>query len=205
MRRLSGRSPEVTAAVLAAVGLVAPAMLVFGVLIAGCGAGSSTVSEDQLREARKAGEEAAHERDRVDSLQRQVRNLRHQVRQAPPREGPSGSADAPRAEAASQTARAFHVASGNVSCEMSAGRAVCTVEPTQQSFVLEGGEAARVESVTILPPGVGELVPYGSTVTAGSISCEIPPSNVPHGITCVDTSSGHGFEASRVANRQKLY
>jgi hypothetical protein len=42
-------------------------------------------------------------------------------------------------------------------------------------------------------------------VSAGSISCEVPPSDVPRGVTCVDIGTGHGFEASRIASREKAY
>ena len=43
----------------------------------------------------------------------------------------------------------------------------------------------------------------GSTVTVGSVTCEVPPENVARGIACA--KGGHGFEASRVASRQKVY
>jgi hypothetical protein len=103
------------------------------------------------------------------------------------------------------TSREFHVASGNVSCAVQADRATCTVEPIAESFVLAGGEEAYSEPASVLPLDLGEVVPYGSTVTVGTVTCEIPPSNVPSGIVCIDSSTGHGFEASRVASRQKVY
>jgi hypothetical protein len=186
--------------------IVAWAALALVVALVGCGGGSSTPSEDQLREAKKAGEEAAHEHDRVTGLQKQVRSLRHQVRHgSQARPSPSTPADVPSTEASSGVLRSFHVASNGVSCEIREDGALCTVESTGQTFAFEDGEPAQIESVTTLPPGLGELVPYGSAVAAGSISCEIPPSNVPRGITCVDSASGHGFEASRVSGRQSAY
>jgi hypothetical protein len=191
--------------------IAALALLLLAAALAGCSGGSSTVAEGQLREARKEGEEAARQRDRLDDLQKQVRSLRHQVRHATrekePHSSPPSSSppDAPPAEPASQAVRAFHVASENVSCEILEDGAVCTVEPIGQSFSFSEGQPAGTESAATLPRGLGELVPYGSTVSAGSISCEIPPSSVPRGVTCLDASSGHGFEASRVPSRQDVY
>jgi len=62
-----------------------------------------------------------------------------------------------------------------------------------------------MESGSALPRGFGELADYGSTVSAGSITCTIPASAEPRGIACVDTGSGHGFEASSVSSRQEAY
>jgi hypothetical protein len=42
-------------------------------------------------------------------------------------------------------------------------------------------------------------------VSEGSITCTIPHSSEPHGIICTDSSSGHGFEASREPERQHVY
>lgn len=182
------------------------------ITLTSCGGGSggsSTAAESQLQAARKAGEEAAHEKDRVNGLQKQVGKLRHQVQHGSSSVSSGGKATTvgppPPAEQSEEVLRTFHVASGNVSCEVLADGAICTVEPISQTFAFQGGEPARTESSAVLPKDLGELVPYGSTVAVGSVSCEIPPSNVPHGITCGDSSSGHGFEASRVPARQSVY
>lgn len=184
-------------------------------LVTGCGGGgsseSSTVSEGALRAARKAGEIAAHERDRVNGLQRQVRILRHQVRHGSPTDahssgaGTVSSSPSEASGASEEATREFHVASGNVSCQVRADGASCTVEPIQETFAFSGGEAAWTEPAAELPVDLGELVPYGSTVVVGTVSCEVPPSDVARGVTCADSASGHGFEASRVAARQKAY
>lgn len=178
--------------------------------LTGCGggSGSSTVAESQLRAAKKAGEEAAHEKDRVNNLQKQVKQLRHQVHHAP-----SAGSSAPAvntsttdsSQSGGEVLRSFHVASGNISCEIVVDGATCTVEPIAQTFTFGGGESAYTESGTVLPEDLGEVAPYGSTVSAGSVSCEIPPTSVPRGIVCGDSSSGHGFEASRVPERQSVY
>jgi hypothetical protein len=101
--------------------------------------------------------------------------------------------------------RSFHAPSGNVSCEVFTSGATCTVESSGETFVLEADSPARVESAAVLSPGLGEVVEYGHTVGDGSITCEVPPSDVPRGVTCVDQSDGHGFEASRDASRQEVH
>lgn len=190
---------------LALIGLAA-----LSILLIGCGGGSSStpVAQAQIREAKKAGEEAAHERDRVNSLQKQIHKLHHQVQRSASTQSGShetSTSGAPATEQSDEVLRAFHVASGNVSCEVLVDGATCTVEPIAQTFAFAGGEPARIEPSAVLPKDLGEVVPYGSTVAVGSVSCEIPPSNVPRGIVCSDAGSGHGFEASRVAARQSVY
>ncbi|HTR75082.1 MAG TPA: hypothetical protein VMH33_07460 [Solirubrobacterales bacterium] len=186
-------------------------------VLGGCGGGGSSsttasASQAQIREAKKAGEEAAHEKDRVNSLEKQVRKLRHQVRhkQSAPILSAEGKASEPAVaqpnpEPSDSEVREFHVESGNVSCQVRSDGAICTVEPISQTFSFAGGGAAGTESGSVLPLDLGEVVPYGSTVAVGSVSCEIPPTNVPSGIVCSDADTGHGFEASRVASRQKVY
>jgi hypothetical protein len=188
-------------------------------LLAGCGgsSGGSTVSRasaPELRAAQIRGEEAAKERDRVAGLQRQVRSIRRRLRHHDARHEPASSAAVATGGSTPQAAapvvsegpvRSFHAPSGNVSCEVLTDGATCTVASVGLTFVLESGSAARVEAGAALPSGLGELMDYGSTVSAGSITCEVPPSDVPRGITCVDLSDGHGFEASRDSSRQKAY
>jgi hypothetical protein len=187
-------------------------------VLAGCGTGggatstTASASQTQIREARRAGEEAAHEKDRVNSLEKQMRRLRHQVRhkQSPSAASTDGKAPQPAVvqpdpEPSNSEIREFHVESGNVSCQVRADAATCTVEPISQTFSFAGGGAAGTESRSALPVDLGEVVPYGTTVAVGPVSCEIPPTNVPSGIVCTDAETGHGFEASRVASRQKVY
>jgi hypothetical protein len=184
--------------------------------LGGCGGGGSsssgTSAQAQIKEARKVGEESAREKDRVDSLEKQMRKLRHQVRHKHAASDAGGNAEAPTqgvAQPAPETldteVREFHVASGNVSCQVRADGATCTVEPISQTFSFVDGGPAATDTGSALPLDLGEVVPYGTTIAVGSVSCEVPASNVPQGIVCVDAGSGHGFEASRVASRQKVY
>jgi hypothetical protein len=101
--------------------------------------------------------------------------------------------------------RSFHAPSGNVSCQVLPSEATCSVASINESFVLPAGESGRIEQGLRLPAGSGGLAPYGSTVAVGSVVCEVPPSDVPRGISCYDSHSGHGFEASRIVGRQKTY
>jgi hypothetical protein len=197
--------------------LAVAALTILSLLLMGCGGGGSSsttasASQAQIREARKVGEEAAHEKDRVNSLEKQVTKLRHQVRHKQSASAPSTEGEAsepavvqPDPEPSDSEVREFHVESGNVSCQVRSDGAICTVEPISQTFSFAGGGAAGTESGSVLPLDLGEVVPYGSTVAVGTVSCEIPPTNVPSGIVCSDAETGHGFEASRVASRQKVY
>jgi hypothetical protein len=99
--------------------------------------------------------------------------------------------------------RTFHVGQGNVSCRVDGEGAACAVATLGDTFVLPpSGEAYREPGLQ-LGRGEGERVAYGSTITVGSVTCDVPPENVARGITCA--KGGHGFEASRVASRQKVY
>jgi hypothetical protein len=207
-----GRRGRPIGVVLVAVGVC----LAGTMLLAGCGGGSgggstaSTVAADQLQEARQQGEAKAEERDRVAALQRQVRTIKRRLRHHPAHQAAAPAAAVAGTSEASPPAaegpiRSFHAPSGNVSCEVFSDGATCTVDSIGESFVLEAGATGRIESAAVLPRDLGELVEYGNTVTAGSITCEVPPSDVPRGITCVDQSDGHGFEASRIPSRQAAY
>ncbi len=184
--------------VIAALGLIA---------LSGCGGSSSSgASQAQIEAARREGETAAHEKDRIDSLQKQVRNLKRHARHgqaAVVSEPASQGGEDPVSGAA--VLRTFHAPSGNVSCEVLENGALCTVDSIDTTFAFEGGNTAHIESGAVLPRGAGQLVPYGNTVSVGVVTCTVPLSSEARGVTCVDEASGHGFEASRVSERQKAY
>jgi hypothetical protein len=113
-------------------------------------------------------------------------------------------APAPEGEAA-VVLRSFHAPSGNVSCEILSNGALCSVDSTAETFSFSDGETAREESGSTLSRSSGGLAPYGTTVSAGSVTCTIPQSNEPRVIVCADSESGHGFEACRVGSRQSVY
>jgi hypothetical protein len=99
--------------------------------------------------------------------------------------------------------RSFHAGTGNVSCVIDADSAACAVATLGETFVLPASGAAFLEPGLRLGRGAGERVAYGTSVSVGSVVCDIPPENVARGITC--TKGAHGFEASRVPSRQKLF
>lgn len=186
---------------------VALAASLFALLVAGCGGSSSDgPSEARLEAAKKEGEEAAHERDRVDSLQRQVNRLKRQAKRGAPVSADHAGAQSvvvPESEPAA--VRTFHAPSGNVSCEISAHGALCSVNSTAETFSFANGQPAEITPGVALADGVGELASYGAVVSSRSIACRVPESDEPHGIICEDVDSGHGFEASRVSSRQRAY
>lgn len=183
------------------------AALLIALTVAGCGGSDSEgSSEAQLRAAEKQGEEAAHERDRIDSLQKQVNRLNRQAKHgepAIPSQAGAQSVAAPESESA--TVRIFHAPSGNVTCEISADGALCSVGSIAETFSFDNGQPAQITAGTALADGAGEPVSYGAVLSRGSIACRIPESDEPHGIICEDIGSGHGFEASRVSSRQRAY
>jgi len=193
------------------VAVVALCSMVGLMTIDGCGsADSNTPSAEQLESARREGEETAREKARIKRLSRQVHHLQREVHRqghpAAPVSDQSSAGAAPSQESIdSSVLRSFHAPSGNVSCEILSDGALCSVASIDETFAFSNGEEAHVESGTPLPRDAGELAPYGSTISAGSITCSVPQSNEPRGITCSDGESGHGFEASRVTDRQHVY
>lgn len=177
--------------------------------VSGCGSSDSGGSSDQeLEAAKREGEETAREKAQLGHLQHQVRHLQREVHRQGhtvviERDPGAGATESPGA--ASSVLRTFHAPSGNVSCEILSGGALCSVESIDETFSFSNGEEARAESGVALSRGSGEFAPYGSTVSAGSVTCSIPQSDEPRGITCSDDESGHGFEASRIPDRQNVY
>jgi hypothetical protein len=176
-------------------------------LLAGCGAsGADSPSEAELARARSEGERVAGERARVDELEEEVRSLKRQARR--PRAELSGPMSQPPdlpEEGVPQLLRSFHAPSGNVSCAITGDGAFCTVDSIGTTFRVEGDSPGQIESGATLPQGFGELAGYGSSVSAGPITCTVPAAAEPRGIVCTNSNSGHGFEASRVGGRQKAF
>jgi ribosomal protein L40E len=102
-------------------------------------------------------------------------------------------------------ATVFHVPSGHVTCEVTYDSARCTVSPTRETFVLPNNTVAYTQPGQALSPQSATLVEYGDSVTAGVVTCHVPRSNEHHGISCENTSTGHGFEASQVGPRTRLF
>ncbi len=107
---------------------------------------------------------------------------------------------------ADEAERAFFAPSGNVSCAIQGDGARCSVATANLTFVLPpGGGAAFTVQELQLSRASGYEAPFGSEESNGAVVCSIPPSDVPSGITCRDSATGHGFEASRVPSRRKTF
>ena len=189
--------------------LIAGCMLAPAFAAGGCGGSSSDGSSRQeLEAARSEGEAAAREKAKLGRLQHQVHRLQREVHRRGHtivvERGPEPASGEP-ARINSGVLRAFHAPSGNVSCEILSDGATCSVASIDETFAFSDGQEGRIESGAELARGGGELAPYGSTVSVGSITCSIPQSDEPRGIACSDSESGHGFEASRVPDRQSVY
>ena len=102
-------------------------------------------------------------------------------------------------------ARTFQSPSGNITCAIVADGAQCSVVSASLTFVLPAGGPAYTTPGLSVPQGSGPVAPYGTTQTAGAVTCVIPPSSSPAGITCRSQNTGHGFQASRVTERQEVY
>jgi hypothetical protein len=120
--------------------------------------------------------------------------------------GPStGTSSTPKAPVTT-TSQSFYAPDGNISCSLQGEGAQCSVASADRTFVIpRGGGSAYTVSGLSVPLGAGSEAPFGTERSDGVIVCDIPPEDVPAGVTCRDTTSGHGFEASRVASRQAVY
>ena len=112
-------------------------------------------------------------------------------------------ATVPTAPAPAPT-RTFHTPSGNVSCAIGTTGVACSVASVQTTFGLVLGRPGTIAPGAEVGRAAGELVAWGSTVTVGAISCNIPRETQRLGVVCFD-DTGHGFEASRVPARRKAY
>lgn len=181
--------------------------------LVGCGGSGSDDSsvQQQIEQARQQGAAVAHRQERIAELQKRVRHLERESGGGESQPESSASrqpAPAPVETSPASTSgavRTFHAPSGTVSCSILAEGALCAVSSIDETFVFDHGSAAAVEPGAALPRRAGELAPYGSTVSEGGISCVVPQSDEARGIVCTDSSTGHGFEASRVASRQSTY
>ncbi len=109
-------------------------------------------------------------------------------------------------EASVAPALTFYAPTGNVSCEIEEGAVRCSVASAGVTLELPAGAAQGLIVAGLeVTRGAGVAAGYGTTESSGSVICEIPPQSVPRGITCTDTNTGHGFEASRDSDRRKVF
>lgn len=183
------------------------ATLAAAAALAGCGGSDQPdpeAVEQRIDRERADAAADARQEQRLEDLEDEVKRLRRARARA---QRAATATISPATSAGSTSAsRTFHAPSGNVSCRVDGDSASCTVAAIAATFVIpaSGGEA-YVQDGAALPRSSGEPVDWDSTVTVGSVTCRIPPADEASGISCVDADTGHGFEASRVAARQKTY
>lgn len=188
----------------------ATAIALAGGAFAGCGESEQNVEPSEAVELRidrerKEAATLARQQKNVEDLRAEVRRLKSgkgATASATPAPSPPQASSSPSASGAS---RAFHAPSANVNCEITETTARCSVVSIGQSFVMPSGGAARMESGIAVSEGAGALADWGESVSLGQITCVIPLESQPRGITCENLSTGHGFEASRVPERQRTY
>ena len=179
---------------------------VLAATIAGCG--SDNTSSDEIQQARAEAAAQQKLKDKQAELEQQVNELNKQngsdkTKTVVVTSGSGGTSTQP--SSGSGTTRTFSAPSGNVTCQVTSSTAACTVASINTTFVLNASGTATREAGTRFPRGSGSPAGYGTTVTEGSVTCSIPPSSQASGITCVNSATGHGFEASRQPERQKTY
>ena len=107
--------------------------------------------------------------------------------------------------ATAASAQTFHTPTGNVSCRVTTSSAVCTVSAINRTFSVYGSGRGRISSGRALGRASGFYASWGSTVRSGNFVCRIPRSNQTKGVSCRNSATGHGFEASARRSRQKAY
>lgn len=174
--------------------------------LAGCG--SDNTSSADIQEARTEAAAQQKLKDKQAELERKVNELKKQngsgkTETVVVTSGSGGTSTQP--SSSSGGTRTFSAPSGNVTCQVTSSTAACTVASINTTFVLNASGTATREAGTRFPRGSGSPAGYGTTVTEGSVTCSIPTSSQASGITCVNSATGHGFEASRQPERQKTY
>lgn len=125
------------------------------------------------------------------------------------RKSRSATSSAPQSSSSTNSQRegqrTFYVGTGNISCSLSSEAAECSVASNQITFQVIGSSVGETEDGAKFGRANGTQVAYGTTVTVGDFTCEVPPQSVASGVNCRNNSTGHGFEASKVAARQKTF
>lgn len=97
----------------------------------------------------------------------------------------------------------FHTP-GSASCRVTATGAACTIASLGITFAFDGAAGYKVRQVD-LPRGSGRAVAWGEPITVGDVTCQVPEIDEPRGVTCISAATGHGFEASRLPTRQRVF
>lgn len=181
------------------------------VAVSGCGSSDDAVESRIARERGEAASQARQEQ-KVKDLEAKLRDVERRAAKTKTKtvvERQASASTPARSDSgggtSSGSSETFHVPSGNVSCRITTSSARCSVARTGTSFSFSAGSGSASTGGEFLSRGSGYQTGWGTTVSAGSVSCRIPTENEKAGIRCSDSSTGHGFEASAVAERQRLF
>lgn len=178
--------------------------------LAACGDNSDDAVEQRISRERAEAAKQAKQEAEIDRLKDELKDVKKGGGKTTTviREGDRGS-DGGASQSASRPAgtatKVFHTPGGRVTCAIYADGADCSVASIGATFVLRPGGPARIESGLRLSAGSGSTVGWDQAVTVGSVTCVIPPQSAPRGVACSDSATGHGFEASKVSSRQRMF
>lgn len=184
--------------------MVANRVVLVGLILAvafgatGCG-GSNDQTAEEMRIDREvaAAKESARQAQEISDLKKKLAGKSDNAARS---SAPAAGGGSPTSDAG--LVKAFHTR--NVSCEVGASEAICTVNSTGEDFILQSGSSARTRFTRILAKGHGQPSAWGVSWSVGSTTCTVPRSDEARGIVCTD-GLGHGFEASAVGSRAKTY
>lgn len=189
---------------------VAGAWVTLALALTACGDSDQGAVEERISRERAEAAQQAKQKAEIDRLKDELDDVKRGdgrtttvVREG----GSSSSGMRGNGGSSSGTAlRVFHSPGGRVNCAIFSDGADCSVASIGSTFVLRRGSGpARLESGLRLSAGSGSTVGWDQSVTAGTITCVVPPQSAPRGIACNDSATGHGFEASKVPSRQKTF
>jgi hypothetical protein len=125
---------------------------------------------------------------------------------ATPKQTSTGPLRTSSSEQVTRSHQDFYAPDRNIGCVLETEGAQCSVVSADLTMVIppDGGTAYTVPGLSV-PLGSGSEAPFGAQRSNGFIVCDIPSEDVPAGVTCRDTQSGHGFEVSRLATRRSVY
>lgn len=193
-----------------------PAVAVLaGLAFSGCGGNSEEAVEQRIARERAEAAQQAKQEAEIKDLQQRLKDAEKKrggtttvIKDGGASSGGGSSSGGSSGGGGSPSGalRMFHTPGGRVNCAIYRDGADCSVTGAGSTFTFRrGGGEARVEPGLRLGSSSGSAASWGETIREGSISCEIPLQSASRGITCVDAESGHGFEASKVPARQRLY
>ncbi|WP_310719563.1 hypothetical protein [Conexibacter sp. JD483] len=98
----------------------------------------------------------------------------------------------------------FHSPGGRVACRVGPAAAVCTIFAIGRTFAVEDGIGSSYRGIAVAP-GMGDEAAWGASFREGDFECRMPDEADPRGVICLNHATDHGFEASRVKKRRRVF